>query len=392
MATPSKHRREAALSQIVRVEVGRFDYDFQGEFKFFKPDIDGKVRRPSVLVRLTDSDGIQGWGQAVPVPTWTYETVETVESTIKTYLGGALLGADPTDFAEIHRLMDTTIRPAFTTGQPLCKAAVDLACYDLTAKRNDVSVSQLLGGVQNQTLTLSWTVNSMDMTVVESQLEEGRARGYRNFNIKVGPPQTPAYDLELARVVQAFAPQGFLWADANTGYRVEDALEILPKLADAGVAVMESPLPPSKIRGYQALKQQGALPVFMDEGIISASETAEFIHLQMFDGITMKPARCAGLWHSQQIIQLAYANGLEILGSGLTDPDLSLAAAVHLYAWAGLQKPCALNGPQYLVDSLCTQRLRPEKDVMHLPVGPGLGLQMDPCAEEYLEIIAEIPS
>ena len=64
------------MSKLVKVEVGRFDYDFVGEFKFFKPGIDGKTRRPSVLVRLTDDDGFQGWGQAVPTPTWTYETPE----------------------------------------------------------------------------------------------------------------------------------------------------------------------------------------------------------------------------------------------------------------------------------------------------------------------------
>ena len=136
------------MSQIVRVEVGRFYYDFQGEFKFFKPDADGKVRRPSVLVRLTDEDGIQGWGQAVPVPTWTYETVETVESTIKHYLSKVLIGADPSDMGEIHSRMETAIRPGFTIGQPLCKAAIDLACYDLVGKQRGVSVSQRLGGAQ----------------------------------------------------------------------------------------------------------------------------------------------------------------------------------------------------------------------------------------------------
>ncbi len=378
------------MSQIVRVEVGRFDYDFQGEFKFFQPDPDGKVRRPSVLVRLTDGDGIQGWGQAVPVPSWTYETPESVESTIKYYLGGKLLGADPADMAEVHRRMEAAIRPAFTIGQPLCKAAIDLACYDLAGRRCGQTVFQLLGGARQDTLTLSWTVNSMDLAIVESQLEDGQARGYRNFNIKVGPPQSPAYDLTLARMVRAFAPGGFLWADANTGYSLEAALEILPRLADEGVAVMESPLPPNQIRGYQALKRQGALPIFMDEGLISATETAEFIALEMVDGITMKPARCAGLWHSQQIVNLARENGLEVLGSGLTDPDLSLAAAVHLYAWAGLERPCALNGPQFLVDSLCTQRLRPEGDLILVPEQPGLGLSMDPCAEDILEIAAEM--
>src|SRR5690606_32397845 len=122
--------------------------------------------------------------------------------------------------------------------------------------------------------------------------------------------------------------------DANTGYTVEEALEAAPKLADAGVDVLESPLPPNRIRGYQALKKQGALPVLMDEGILSAVEAEEFIELGMMDGIAMKPARNAGLYPSLAIIRKLQERGLMVLGSGLTDPDVSLAASLHLYSWA----------------------------------------------------------
>ena len=97
------------------------------------------------LIRLTDEDGRTGWGQAVPVPSWTYETVETVTSTLTNYLAPVLLGADPADFAGIQTRMDRAIRPGLTTGQPLCKAAVDLACFDLAGKQQGKSASELLG-------------------------------------------------------------------------------------------------------------------------------------------------------------------------------------------------------------------------------------------------------
>jgi L-alanine-DL-glutamate epimerase-like enolase superfamily enzyme len=377
-------------SRIARVEVGRFDYDFVGEFKFFKPGLDGKIRRPSILVRITDESGGIGWGQAVPVPSWTYETPETVETTLRNYLANAVLGADPTNLQDIHQRMDQAIRPGFSVGQPLCKAAIDLACYDLKARRLGISVSQMLGGAQLELVQLSWTVASPRLDDVEKQLEEGRARGYHHFNIKVGYPQTPEYDIQLARKVRQFSPQGFLWADANTGYTLETALDILPKLADAGVQVIESPLPPAQIRGYQALKRLGALPVFMDEGIVSPVEAEEFIRLGMVDGITLKPARNAGLWPSERIISLAMDHRVALLGSGLSDPDLSLAAAVHLYASIGIDKPCALNGPQYLANSLAENPLWPQGDLLAVPLGPGLGLKMSERAEVVLSVVAEI--
>jgi L-alanine-DL-glutamate epimerase-like enolase superfamily enzyme len=376
------------MTPITKVEVGRFDYDVVGEFKFFKPDPDGRFRRPSILVRLTDADGVQGWGQAVPSYTWTYETPETIETTLIGYLAEAILGADPADFDEIHARMNQTIRPAFSVGQPLCKAAIDLACYDLVGKRTGQTVSDLLGGGVRNTITLSWTVASPDMAVVETQLSEGRARGYRNFNIKVGAPQTPDYDLTLARKVREFAPDSFLWADANTGYTTDAALQILPKLADTGVDVLESPLPPTQIRGYRALKRLGALPILMDEGILSPVEVEEFIALEMLDGIAMKPARNAGLRPSQRIIQLLKKHNLMILGSGLTDPDLSLAASAHLFAWAGIGRPCALNAPQFLTDRLSGDTLVPDRDQLRVPTGPGLGLRLDERAEASLSVVA----
>lgn len=378
------------MSHIVSVEVGRFDYKFVGEFKFFKPGPDGTIKRPTVLVRLTDADGVQGWGQAVPTPSWSDETVETVQSTLSHYLAGVLLGADPADMAGIHRRMNEEIRPAFSTGQPLAKAAVDLACYDLVGRRTGQTVSEMLGGARQDRLTLSWTVASPDMAVVEQQLDQGLARGYRSFNIKVGPPQAPAYDLELVRKVRAASPDGFLWADANTGYTLEAALTIAPHLAEAGIEALESPFPPTQFRAYQALKRQGGVPVFMDEGIIAPAEVVEFIALDMLDGLTMKLSRCAGLWPAKQIIELARRHGLRLLGSGLTDPDLSLAGALHLFAWAGLDRPAALNGPQYLADSLAENSFIPNSDVIDLPTGPGLGLTLANRAEATLSVVAEL--
>ncbi len=378
------------MSKLVQVDVGRFDYDFVGEFKFFKPDADGNVRRPSVLVRLTDDEGYQGWGQAVPIQTWTYETPETVETTIANYLAEALLGMDPEDIPAIHERMNHTIYPACSIGQPLAKAGIDIACYDLVGKRRNQSVVNMLGGPQLDSLQLSWTVNSMDISVIETQLEEGWQRGYRNFNFKVGPPQTESYDLELARKIQAFSPDGFLWADANTGYTPEGALKTLPKLADIGVAVIESPLPPLLISGYQALKRQGALPIFMDEGIIFDRVVEEFITLEMMDGLTIKTARTSGIWQSQKIVRLAQDHGLPLLGSGLCDPDISLAATLHLFAWAGIDKPCALNGPQFLGTTLVEAGLEQQNDIIQVPQGPGLGINMQPSADACLRTVQSL--
>jgi L-alanine-DL-glutamate epimerase-like enolase superfamily enzyme len=253
---------------------------------------------------------------------------------------------------------------------PLAKAAVDLACYDLVGKRQGVPASRLLGETSLDRLTLNWTLNASDLAALEGQLQAGRDAGYRHYTVKIGPPQAPDLDLEMVRRIQQFAPGSFLWADANTGYDLDTALHVLPRLADAGLQAIESPLPPMDLRGYQTLKRQKAVPVYMDEGLITPGVLQTFIDLDMLDGVTMKPARTAGLWRASRMIRLAKERGLGLLGSGLTDPDYSLAGALHLYAAAGLALPCALNGPQFLLGLA----LAAEQGTIAVPGGPGLGL------------------
>jgi len=349
------------MARITGVDIKRFDYPLLGEFKFFKSG-----SRPSILVRLTDEDGVQGWGQSVPVETWTYETVESVESTLHRYLAPAVLGADPSDLADVHARMERAIRPSFSVGQPLCKAGIDLACYDLWGKQTGKSVSDLLGGARKQQIKLSWTIQSPTLAGAETQLEQGRALGYDSFNIKVGAPQTPAYDLELVRMVMTSAPNGFHWCDANTSYDLDTALTMAPKLA------------------------QAALPILMDEGIVSPVEVAEFIALEMFDGIAMKVARCGGLWNATRIARLLRESGLLLFASGLTDPELSMAASAHFFAWAGLELPAAVNGPQYLVDrGTMDPSFRPRGDSLQVPAGPGFGIELPDTVQRSMTTVAE---
>jgi L-alanine-DL-glutamate epimerase-like enolase superfamily enzyme len=373
------------MSRIVRVETGRLDYPLVGAFKFFRTGA-----RPSVVVRLTDDAGRQGWGQSVPVETWTYETVETVETTLAGYLAPAILGADPADPAGIHERMERAIRPSFAVGQPLAKAAIDLACYDLWGKQTGRSAAALLGGARVREVKLSWTVQSPTLAGAEALLVQGRELGYTSYNVKLGYPQIPAYDVELIRMVQRFAPDGFHWADANTSYDLDTALAMTPKLAEAGFAALESPLPPARIRDYQTLRRQGAVPILMDEGIVSPVETAEFIALGMMDGIAMKVARCGGLWHASRIAHQLEASGLALFASGLSDPEWSLAASIHLFAAAGLERPAALNGPQYIAGrGTADPAFRAVRDVVRVPEGPGLGVAVDERAASALRTAAE---
>lgn len=360
----------ASAAPIRKMEVFPVIYPVTGRFRFFP-----KPQRPAVFVKITCEDGTTGWGQSVPTHTWSYETVESVTTSLRDYLAPAVMGRNPLDIAGAHQAMNKAIAPSFSTGMPIAKAGIDLALHDLSARLAKRSLAALWGRTGRDRITLSWTVNPRSLNEAEATVEEGRKRGYRHFNIKVAPD--PRFDLELAKVVRRLVPDCFLWADANGGYDLATALAAAPKLAAAGVDVLEQPVAANRLSGFLDMKKQGALPILMDEGVVSSVELVEFIKLGLLDGVAMKPARTAGLWDARRQMEILRDAGLMILGSGLTDPDVSLAASLVLFAAFDVSHPAALNGLQFLSGSFLKKPFALEDGALAVPTGPGLGVEVD---------------
>jgi L-alanine-DL-glutamate epimerase-like enolase superfamily enzyme len=360
-------------TKIERIDLFPVRYPTKGYFKFFTGPR-GSYGRGAAIVKITADQGAIGWGQSIPSPLWSYETLETATSVLRDYLAPALIGRDPLDIDGAHHAMNRAPAPGFSTAMPIARSGLDIALHDLAGKLRGQSLAQMWKRPSGGPLKLSWTVSARTLDEAESVISNGYERGYSNFNIKVAPD--PKFDIALAKLVRRRAPKGFLWADANGGYDAQTALEVAPKLADAGVDVLEAPLRPNRISGYQALKKQGALPILMDEGIVSTVELTEFISLKMLDGLAMKPCRCGGLATAKRQIEIILDAGLMWLGSGLTDPDISMAAALGLYGAFGLTKPVALNGPQFLTGDVLDKPLNITGDSVAVPRGPGLGVEV----------------
>ncbi len=246
---------------IQTIEVFPVTYPVTAYFKFLP-----KPERPAIFVKVTCEGGTFGWGQSVPLPTWSYETPESVSSTLREYLAPALIGKAATDIDGAHTAMNKAIAASYSTGMPIAKASLDLALYDIAGKLAGKSLAVLWGRKPLDRIPLSWTVNVKAIAEVEPLMAEGRKRGYRNFNIKVSPDIR--FDVALAREVRRLAPASFLWSDANGGYDTDAALTAAPQLRDAGVDVLEQPVAANNLSGLAAVKKQAALPIILDEGVV----------------------------------------------------------------------------------------------------------------------------
>jgi len=214
--TPAATRATPSMtSHIASVQTFRAAYPVVADFKFLKGK-DGKPPvRETVVVKITDTEGRVGWGQSVPSHTWSYETLESVRTTIDLYLGPALIGQDAFDAEAVETILNRTIAPSFSTGQPICKAGIDLALFDLTGRILGQTAADRWGRRKKRRdrITISWTVNVGTLQDAAREVQVAGERGFGNFNLKLGAGAE--FDVALCREIRRLAPDAFVWADAN---------------------------------------------------------------------------------------------------------------------------------------------------------------------------------
>lgn len=334
-------------------------------------------KAPHVFVKVTDSEGEVGWGEGRPVPQWSYETLETVSTTIRNYLAPALLGMPVADRWGMHRRMHAAIGRGPSIGQPVAKAAVDLAVHDLCARAAGMSLRAFLGGADERaSVDLSYTVTGRDAASATEEVDAARQSGFRHFNFKAASGS----DLEVAESVrEAAGSEAFVWADANQGYGLHQARAAAPRLAGAGVDVLEQPLPADRIHLMRELRRSVRIPLAVDESSVSPADFFAYAAEGLVDYLVVKVTRSGGVWPTLAQISVAEAAGLSLLVSGLTDGLITKLAVCQVAAAFGCSGPAALNGSQFTDESaLFPDKAKVESGgTVHLPSGDGIGVGPD---------------
>jgi muconate cycloisomerase len=333
--------------------------------------------RPSlrILVKVS-ADGVSGWGEATPIPAWTYETAESIVTTIDRYLAPAVTGRPAWDLDGATLAFERAINRGFSIGAPLAKSAVDVALHDLLGRAAGLSLGVLWGQRRGDRIDLGWIVSGQSPAEVADSVAEGRDLGYRAFKVKVGLHDEET-DAAVVAAVRENAPDAALWVDANQAYTVPAALGMARRLDGLGVTAFEQPLPANDIAGLRRLRDASPIPVALDESLRHPGDLATFIRLEAVDVAIAKVQRSGGLTLSRRLCALAEDSGVRLMGSGLTDSDVGLAASLHLFAAYGIDTPVDLNGRQFIESPYAGPTVRIEAGTAHVPDGPGLGVEVD---------------
>jgi len=370
--------------KIAQVDVFPTRLPYRQEFHIARGSVGSPEEgAPHVYVRVLSDDGSAGWGEARPSHRWSYETEETVVTTLRRYLIPAVMGCDPWDLAEIHLRMEREIAPGNTIGQPIAKSALDIALHDLIAQAAGVPLRALFGGLQRREIHLVRIISTPQPAEAERLAAEAHREGYAGIKVKIG--LKPERDVEIIRAVLAGAGPGmFLWADANQAYQTTEALRLAQSLQAMQVDVLEQPLPANDLLGLADLRQRTGVRLAVDESVLSAADLLQVIRLRAADWLVVKVSKCGGLRWARRCVEIAQEAGLGVLGSGLTESGIGLSASLHLLAGCNVPTPADFNGPQFLAEDPTRTEITLTAGRALLSDAPGHGASLDlQRAERY---------
>ncbi len=328
-----------------------------------------------VLVKMTADDGTVGWGEAGPSRRWSAETTYSCYTSIKHYLSPVLIGRDPFDIAGLHDAMNTELAPGLDPGQPIAKAAIDMAAHDLICKKLNINLQTWLGAKRSDRVELSYLVSAPDPDAIAKVVAQGLSEGFRAFKVKVG--HDPSVDIDNVRAAMAAAEGCVVWPDANQGYDLDRALRAARAFEDLGIELFEQPIPMTDVAGMRKLLASTSMNISLDEAAMGLPYVIELLRRDAVEGLVCKVQKVGGIHYARQLCDLARNAGLKLIGSGLMDAPIGFAASVHVFAAYGIDYPADLNGPQHLGDDYVAEPLPMEGQTALVPDKPGLGVVMD---------------
>jgi L-Ala-D/L-Glu epimerase len=268
------------------------------------------------------------------------------------------------------------LEPLLADLGPPARCGLDLALHDWWGQRLGQPLHRLWGLDPGACVATSVTLGLGEPSAVLARLERWRLQlPSTRIKLKLGSPDGLDHDRVLVQAVRAaLRPGDELQIDANGGWDLEGARQMIPWLADQEVVLVEQPLPPQSDReadtaGFAALKGLAPIPLVADE---SCWDLRDLLRLAPYvDGINIKLVKCGGLSEGLLMARTTRRLGLGVMLGCYSDGGLLNSAAAQLLPLVGWPD---LDSHLNLVDDPFAGPER-QGDVLQPAVRPGLGVQ-----------------
>ncbi len=328
------------------------------------------------IVRLTTDSSLTGWGEChAPL------SPRATAAIVLDVLAPILIGQNPLAIEVLWQRMygSQRLRGQVAGYQLEAIAGVDIALWDLAGRIQDRPIFELLGGPFRTSLpayasgvpgtTVAGRVASVNRFIDE---------GYTTIKASIGRGSIDEDLASLRPLFEAANGRADILVDAHGAYTMDNAIAVARELESMGAAWLEDPLPPEDIEGYARLCTSVDMPIASGETECTSYQVLDRLTAGTPDILLPDVCRAGGITEGRRIADLAHWHNRRWAAHVSMGSSIHVAAAAHLGAASGnfliLEFP---GSPNPIGDGLLTQPLRPERGVLNVPNGPGLGITFD---------------
>jgi L-alanine-DL-glutamate epimerase-like enolase superfamily enzyme len=324
---------------------------------------------PSTLVRLLTDDGLEGWGETCPLGPAYLPAFGGGARAALAELGSHLPGLDPTSLGRVHEAMDAALM-----GHAYAKSAVDVACWDLLGRAAGLPVATLLGGRRRESFGLYVAIPLGPPEDMTAHVERLRAEGVHDFQLKLGadPYEDAA---RVAAVVEVTEPGDRVIADANGGWRLQDAV-VAARLLD-GLPRVYLEQPCATLAECVHVRRHTTLPMVLDEVIMDAPSLLAAHAAGGMEAINVKVGRVGGLTRARLLRDLCEQLGLRVTVEDSWGGDVVTAAVSQLAASTSAETLFTVSFMNdWTNEHVAGHQPRSRNGVGSAPVAAGLGIEV----------------
>ncbi len=324
--------------------------------------------RPAILVRIED-EGYEGWGEVVAGegPWYSCETYATAWHVIRDFLAKRVPpNLEPAGFQKAV---------AKVRGHNMAKAGVEMALWDLKARKEGVPLYEMIGGEKRPvkvgvSIGIQETVEDL-LKVVSYYLD----RGYARIKLKI----KPGWDVGIVERVRREYPDIQLQVDANAAYTLSD-LQVFQALDKYDLLMIEQPLHYADLLDHARLSRRLRTPLCLDESVPTPQHARWALQLGSADIINLKPGRVGGIIPSLEIHRIWYEMaGRPLWIGGMLETGVGRGFLVALGTLPGVKYPSDISASdRYYEEDIVDEpwRLGPGS-VLTPRDRPGIGVNVD---------------
>ncbi|RMF07795.1 MAG: dipeptide epimerase [Candidatus Neomarinimicrobiota bacterium] len=307
-----------------------------------------------VLYVYVHQDGITGRGEAAPSERYG-EFPDQIEARLRSGIELPRIDGPPEDYqAELELL---------SGGIHSLKAALDTALWDWWAQKQGRPLYELFHSRPDQAPCSSFTIAIGDFDLLAQKVAE--AEPYRILKVKLGTNR----DKEIITEIRKHTDKT-LRVDANEGWDLDRAREMVPWLADRGVELIEQPLPTNRLEDTARLKALSPIPLIADENCLTGADIPSLA--DSFHGINIKLMKCGGLTEARTMIATARELGLLVMVGCMIESSVGISAMASLAPQIDFAD---LDG-HVLIDNDPYEGMKLVEGKITLSNRPGLGVRL----------------